>query len=241
MFSSSVIFYIVLLVGFFQFSVEISEVNRPTVGVIRWDAWNTINGEYDVISNRSRNWFNPERYHYRLPFFAKVISENNVTMNEDTQEVMDQEILYAKIAGFDYWAFDFYCTYTSNCSSNSSFCAEYIQDIAPGYCVLDPIYGLNRYLSSQYVDLINFTFVLLGSTICDNGLQEYFIELMTHPQFQTVLGGRPLLYLFQFGDKQAQVCGGDWKGTKQVFDNFRQKVIQRGIFLHNSYISMCKL
>jgi hypothetical protein len=64
---------------------------------------------------------------------------------------------------------------------------------------------------------------------------------MTHPQFQTVLGGRPLLYLFQFGDKQAQVCGGDWEGTKQVFNNFRQKVIQRGIFLYKIYISIYKL
>jgi hypothetical protein len=53
---------------------------------------------------------------------------------------------------------------------------------------------------------------------------------MTHPQFQTVLGGRPLLYLFPFGNKQAQFYGNDWEGTKQVFDNFRQKVIRRGIF-----------
>ncbi len=241
MLSSSIVFYIFLFLWSFVFTVELNEVNRPTVGVIRWDAWNTINGEYDVISNRSRMWFNPERYHYRLPFFAKVISDNNVTMNEDSQEVMDQEILYAKFAGFDYWAFDTYCAYTSNCSTNSSFCAEYIQDIAPNYCVLNPAYGLNRYLSSQYVSQINFTLLLLGSTICDNGLQEYYIELMTHPQFQTVLGGRPLLYLFQFGDKQAQFCGGGWEGTKRVVDHFRQKVIQRGIFLHSSYISMYKL
>ncbi len=91
---------------------------------------------------------------------------------------------------------------------------------------------------SQYVSVINFTFVLLGSTICDNELQEYFINLMTHPQFQTVLGGRPLLYLFQFGDQQAQACGGGWEGTKQVFNNFRQKITQRGIFLHRTSISI---
>jgi hypothetical protein len=236
MLSSFVAFYIFLFLWPFIFTIESNEVNRPTIGVIRWDAWNTIDGQYDIISNRSRIWFNPERYHYRLPFFAKVISDNNITMNEDTQEVMDQEILYAKFAGFDYWAFDTYCTYTSNCSTNSSFCAEYLRDIAPNYCVLNPAYGLNRYLSSQYVSLINFTLLLLGTTICDNGLQDYYIELMTHPQFQTVLGGRPLVYLFQFEDKQAQFCGSSWEGTKQVFDKFRQKVIQRGIFLRSSYI-----
>ncbi len=78
---------IVLILWPFVFTVEINEINRPTVGVIRWDAWNTINGKYDVISNRSRMWFNPERYYYRLPFFAKIISDNNVTMNEDIQVV----------------------------------------------------------------------------------------------------------------------------------------------------------
>jgi hypothetical protein len=102
MLSSFVVFCIVLILWTFVFTVEIDEINRPTVGVILWDAWNTINGQYDVISNRSCMWFNPECYHYRLPFFAKVISDNNVTMNEDTEEVMDQEILFAKFAGFDY-------------------------------------------------------------------------------------------------------------------------------------------
>jgi hypothetical protein len=51
---------------------------------------------------------------------------------------------------------------------------------------------------------------------------------MAHPQFQTVLGGRPLIYLFQFDDQEAQACGGGWSGSKKVFDNFRQKVIDRG-------------
>lgn len=53
---------------------------------------------------------------------------------------------------------------------------------------------------------------------------------MTRPQYQTVLGDRPLVYLFQFDEKQAQFCGGGWEGTKHVFDNFRQKITQRGMF-----------
>jgi len=66
MLSSFVVFCMFLILWPFVFTVEINEINRPTVGVIRWDAWNTINGQYDVISNRSHMWFNPERYHYRL-------------------------------------------------------------------------------------------------------------------------------------------------------------------------------
>jgi hypothetical protein len=89
---------------------------------------------------------------------------------------------------------------------------------------------LSRYLSSKYVSFINFTFVLLGSSPCGDEFQESYLELMTHPQFQTVLGGRPLLYLFQFYDQEAQACGGGWEGSRKVFDNFRQKVIGRGAY-----------
>jgi len=221
--------FVIIFCLFFLPNV-IGEVNRPTVGVIRWDAWNMINGEYDYISNRSRNWFAPDKYHYRAPFFTQVLSENNITMNEDTQIVIDQEILFAKSAGIDYWAFDTYCPYSKNCTSNSSFCNEYIHDIAGDYCVYNPTYGLDRYLSSQYVNLVNFTLLLLGSTVCDPHLQDYYIDLMARPQYQTVLGGRPLVYLFQFEDKQAQFCGGSWSGAKTVFENFRQKFLSRGRF-----------
>jgi hypothetical protein len=213
-----------------------NEVNRPTIGVIRWDAWNMINGQYDTISNHTHLELTPERFHYRLPFFAKVLPDGNVSINEDTQELMDQEILYAKFAGFDYWAFDTFCAFGPNCTTNSPYCAQYSQHIAYHYCPLNPAYGLNRYLSSQYVSLINFTLLLLGTSPCGDEFQESYIELMTHPQFQTVLGGRPLLYLFQFNDEEAQFCGGGWEGTKKVFDNFRQKVINRGECHCNYYI-----
>ena len=140
---------------------------------------------------------------------------------------MDQEILYAKHAGLDYWAFDTYCTYGPNCSTNSTYCLEYLK-IAPHYCPRNPAYGLQQYLSSQYNSLIKFTLLLLGSSPCDPAVQEGYLELMVHTQFQTVLGGRPLLYLFQFTEAEANLCGGGWSGSKQVFDKFRQVAINRG-------------
>lgn len=209
---------------------QINEVHRPTVGVIRWDAWNLINGQYDAISYYSHRAMSPEHFHYRLPFFAKVNSATNVTINGDTQEIMDQEIIYAKLAGFDYWAFDTYCAFGSNCTTNSSYCTQYYKQTSNQYCPQNPAYGLYRYLSSEYVSLINFTFVLLGSSPCGDEFQESYIEYMLHPQFQTVLGGRPLLYLFQFGDTEAQLCGGGWEGSGRVFNNFRQKAMNRGKF-----------
>jgi len=93
---------------------------RPTVGVIRWDAWNLVDGQYDPISFYSHRCLSPEKFHYRLPFFAAVLSPTNTSYNGDLQSVMDQEILYAKHAGIDYWAFDTYCAYGPNCSTTQA-------------------------------------------------------------------------------------------------------------------------
>ncbi len=219
-------FCVILLVLAFA-SSQINGKPHPTVGVIRWDAWNLVNGQYDPISFYSHRCLSPEKFHYRLPFFATVLSPTNTSYNGDLQSVMDQEILYAKHAGIDYWAFDTYCAYGPNCSTNSSFCAEYMH-ISNQYCPLDPAYGLHRYLSSQYNSLVNFTLVLLGSIPCDPAVQEGYLELMVHPQFQTVLGGRPLLYLFQFDDAEANTCGNGWSGSGEVFNKFRQRAMNRG-------------
>jgi hypothetical protein len=75
---------------------------------------------------------------------------------------------------------------------------------------------------------LNFTLILLGSSPCDINVQQHYLDLMRHPQFQTVLGGRPLLYLFQFDDAEADICGGGWSGSGQVFQKFRQMAISQG-------------
>ena len=194
---------IILLSSIF-ISTALDVKQRPSVGVIRWDAWNQVNGQYDEVSYYSHRDLSPAEFHYRIPFYVSVVSPNNISFNADQQSIMDQEILYAKHAGIDYWAFDTYCTYGPNCTTNTTFCAEYLQ-IAPHYCPRNPAYGLHQYLSSQYNSLINFTLLLLGSSPCDYAFQENYLELMVHPQFQTVLGGCPLLYLFQFDDAEANL------------------------------------
>ncbi|CAF1480738.1 unnamed protein product [Adineta ricciae] len=210
-------------------SAVVGERPRPTVGVIRWDAWNLFNGQYDAISYYLHRALSPEKFHYRIPFYASVLSPTNISFNGDMQTVMDNEILYAKHAGLDYWAFDTYCTFGPNCTTNNTFCSQYYQQTSNQYCPRNPAYGLNLYLSSAYRSLINFTFVLLGSSPCDVAFQEHYLEHMKHPHFQTVLGGRPLLYLFQFDDAEANSCGGGWTGSKQVFQRFRQMAVSRGI------------
>lgn len=208
--------------------LEADAQGRPSVGVIRWDAWNLFNGQYDPISYYLHRALSPEEFHYRAPFYASVLSPSNISFNGNVQAVMDQEILYARHAGIDYWAFDTYCAFGPNCTTNNSFCSQYYQQTSNLYCPRNPAYGLDLYLSSVYSFLMNFTLVLLGSSPCDATFQQHYLELMKHPQFQTVLGGRPLLYLFQFDDAEAKACGGSWSGSGEVFQRFRRMAMDQG-------------
>ncbi|CAF1541593.1 unnamed protein product, partial [Rotaria sp. Silwood1] len=210
-------------------STALDVKQRPSVGVIRWDAWNQVHGQYDEISYYVHRELSPAEFHYRIPFYVSVISPNNISFNADQQSIMDQEILYAKHAGIDYWAFDTYCTFGPTCATNNSYCQQYYIQTSHLYCPENPAYGLNLFLSSSYKSLLNFTLVLLGSSPCDVIFQQQYINLMKHPQFQTVKGGRPLLYLFQFDDAEAEKCAGGWTESGQVFQQFRQLVISQGL------------
>jgi hypothetical protein len=226
--SSTLVFLCVIFFVSVSFSTKTDVKQRPSVGVIRWDAWNLFNGQYDAISFYLHRALSPEEFHYRIPFYASVLSPTNISFNGDVQDVMDQEIIFAKHAGIDYWAFDTYCTFGPNCTTNITYCAQYYQQTSNHYCPRNPAYGLDLYLSSSYKSLLNFTLILLGSSPCDVNFQQSYINLMKLPQFQTVLGGRPLLYLFQFDDAEADICGGGWSGSGQVFQKFRQMVISQG-------------
>lgn len=74
--------------------------DRPAVGAIRWDAW-TGGG----VTEQVERTLGPEKYHDRLPWFAKVIDAETVTIDGGPQKVMDKEIEFAVSAGLDYWAF----------------------------------------------------------------------------------------------------------------------------------------
>src|SRR5690348_3139985 len=86
----------------------INKQDRPIVGAIRWDAWHSGKGTPGLAVEAS---LGPREWHNRLPFFAEVLSDTEVKVDGSSQEVMDQEIAYAKQAGLDYWAF---VTYNPN-------------------------------------------------------------------------------------------------------------------------------
>ena len=157
---------------------------RALVGAIRWDAWHGDAGK-ELYANSPKNelWppglaveraLSPKHWHYRLPFYAKVISDNEVQVRANSRKVMDQEIAYASKAGLDYWAF---LTYAPD----------------------NPMsIGLNLYLSSRDNSRIRFCMIL--ALIRLDALPEEtarIVGYLKHKQYVKVLDGRPLLFMLQ--------------------------------------------
>ena len=159
----------------------------PIVGAIRWDAFY---GEGGVTKAVEYSLGQP-KYHFRLPWFAQLLGEDRVRINGDSQAIMEQEIAYAAQAGLNYWAF-----------------LDYL-DEAPGMTI-----GLNRYLGAKDKKGIRYCLVEEGSRLERAGTKAWskLLEHFRHPDYQTVLDGRPLLCLF---GKTTKLGKTDWDELKR--------------------------
>ncbi len=145
---------------------------RIVVGAIRWDAWHGDRSEVGKAVERS---LGPKKWHSRLPFFAKVLGEDKVRIDGASQQVVDQEIRYARIARLDYWAFLLY-------------------DEA------NPMnLALQYYLSSTHKNGLRFCVILEQDNLktSESSTKQFqrVAELMRRHDYQRVAGDRPLLYL----------------------------------------------
>ena len=159
----------------------------PIVGAIRWDGWY---GEGGVVKAVEHTLGQP-KYHFRLPWFARVLSEGKVSINGDSQAIMEQEIAYAAQAGLNYWAF-----------------VDYL-DESPGLSI-----ALNRYLGAKDKKGIRYCMVEEGARLDKAGVKAWskLVEHFRHPDYQTVLDGRPLLCLFA---KTTTLGKAEWDELKR--------------------------
>lgn len=159
----------------------------PIVGAIRWDAWY---GEGGVTKAVEASLGQP-KYHFRLPWFASVISLDKVSVNGDSPAIMEQEIAYAAQAGLNYWAF-----------------LDYIEE-APSMSI-----GLNRYLAAKEKKGIRYCLVEEGARLDKAGAKAWsrLIEHFRSPDYQKVLDGRPLLCLFA---KTTKLGKTEWDDLKR--------------------------
>ena len=144
---------------------------KPMISAIRWDAW--TGGEITVQVEKT---LGPAKYHHRLPWFSKIISENQVVIDGSPQEVMDREIEWAASSGIDYWAILVY----PEGSSMSGAIKQYMKSPVRSkvkFCMI-----LSNTMNSSAGDWISER----------NRIKEYILD----PNYQKVMNGRPLLYVF---------------------------------------------
>lgn len=174
---------------------------RPVVGAIRWDAWF---GDRGVPGKAVEKSLGPRKWHYRLPFYGKEISDDKVEVRGDTQETMDREIAYAAGAGLDYFAF---VTYAEGDAMSL---------------------GLKQYLASAKKSKIRFCLNLQGGHLTAGSPEAWpqhvkrYVEYFKDAQYQKVTGGRPLVFLFSAGDLIGPKKFSDWKAARNAFDGLRK-------------------
>lgn len=185
-----------------------AEPARVVVGAIRWDAWH---GDASTVGLTVEKTLAPARWHYRLPFYGKVVGENVVEVRGNTREIMDREIDYAHAAGLDYWAF-----------------VIYPEDNALSQ-------GLHLYLASEKKSRIKFCLNLQGGWEAGGGPTAWpgklarYIRYFKEPSYQTVLNGRPLVYLYSVEGLVGPGKFEDWAAVRTAFDALRAAVIAAGM------------
>ena len=164
-----------------------AEPEKPIVGAIRWDGWY---GEGGVVK-QTESTLGQRKYHCRLPWFASVLGDDRVSINGDSQAVVEQEIAYAAQAGLNYWAF-----------------VDYASEAA------DMHIALNRYLAAKDKRGVRYCFVEEGARLDRAGTAGWprLVKHFRSADYQTVLDGRPLLFVFV---KTAKLRKPEWEVLKR--------------------------
>jgi len=192
-----------------------TKIERPLVGAIRWDGWNA----WDVWQRS----FDSKEWHYRLPFYGKIGPDGKAIVRGDSQEVMDQEIAYAKAGGLDYWVFNWYNP------------AHKIPDTAVAPAPADAYAQLNRafrlYLSSKHKSDINYALLIEGGNALVpeekfSQTLDHFVKCFQDSNYQKVMDGRPLVYFL--GMNGFITTLGSEAAVRKTLDDLRGRSIAAG-------------
>jgi len=178
---------------------------RPTIGAIRWDAWFA-----DEVNPYEKNLAD-KKWHGRLPFYARIVSDTEVEVRGDTQAAMDREIAYAKAGGVDYWAFLYYPATIRNDGFNHDH--------------------MNRarrlYLSSRFKQDLNFC-LIVSPGHPDKDIDEW-LQIIQEPTYQKVADGRPLIYFMMWGEEvTVEKAYGDATAARRAMDELRRRIMATG-------------
>jgi hypothetical protein len=198
--------FLMLLLGAVAFA------ERPLVGVIRWDAWY---GDGTSVNEAVEATLSVPRWQWRAPFFAEVVSTNQIRIRGGAEEIR-REIDFAADAGLDYWAF---CIYEANDNLSRA---------------------LNLYFEAPNRARINFCMNLQGGHFGKGGMEKamaripLYVEYMQRPEYQTVRNGRPLVYLLFPATLTERFALKDGDEAARLIAAFRDQALAAG--LKNPYI-----
>lgn len=179
--------------------------DRITIGAIRWDAW------FDDKVNPYEKNLADKKWHGRLPFYAKVISDTEVEVHGDTQEVIDQEIAYAKAGGIDYFAFLYYW----KGARGDGFEHDHLNR------------ARRLYLQSMRKRDINFCLIVYLRQN-EEEIREW-VDMVQEPNYQKVADGRPLLYLMFWDNPQTpETMFGSMEKARHHIDGLRKRIMATG-------------
>ena len=169
-----------------------------TFGAIRWDCWyNTGVSAGNVM--QVEKTLSPSEYHFRAPFFANIEEDGSVKMPRPAQEIFDQEMLYAKEAGINYFA---YLWYDGEMSAARK---------------LHP--------TSKYKDDVKMVMMLSSTSFNKTVARNEIIEHFQQSYYFTVFDGRPLMYYYlNSGNKNSEL-----QAAQKEIKYYRAKCEELGI------------
>lgn len=181
------------------------------LGAIRWDAWTTWASETGWAGYEQCLW--PKQWHYRVPFYGRILGDDRVEIRNDTQEVMDKEIDYAAKSGLGYWAFDWYHPHAWPNADNMTRC-------------------LDLYLKSKKRSRVKYCLILLAGVHLGPKEEwpktvEYLVQRFKDPNYVKVLGNRPLVYWFDM-DKFVPFWGTEAAG-QEALRLLRERTMAAGL------------
>jgi hypothetical protein len=177
-------------------------------GAIRWDAWEAAG---TTVIQSVQKTLGPSQYQRRAPFCAKPTSSKTISFGTcNTQSTIDAEIAYAAGAGLSYWA---YCWYGPD----------------------DPMMNAwNYHQRSIHRNRVNWCLLLQFGNIRGPShflpLLDTYIRYFSQANYQKVLGGRPLMYIYLNDTKYlAESWNGDWANVRNALSTLGANSMKAGL------------
>jgi hypothetical protein len=187
------------------------------VGAIRWDSWaaGASTAFYSIYGQQDLSM---PQWQFRAPACAAQISPYNMSFNNcNTQTAMDAEITAAYGGGLNYWAYCWYGTPENDGNTFQNAWALHQSSSIKSkvnWCIL---FQLSRMAGAS-------AFASAFSTL---------VGYMQQANYQTVLGGRPLVYIF-LDQATPLYWGGSFSSFQTSLNAFRSACTSAG--LANPYI-----